>query len=100
NGTPDQMCKRPIENVYWPTSEAPSGTYTLAVHAHALLPTETPLHFEVEILRGQDVVWRRKGVLVKQAQTFGPFEFHYPDRLTPKLASNGRQSDWCGAKAF
>lgn len=72
NAGDENLCAQPIENVYWPMGTAPSGTYTFWVHTNSLLPSEVPVPFELQLLRGTDVVWRHTGAIQKYGETFGP----------------------------
>lgn len=77
NGGSDKMCEHPIENVYWPTSTAPAGTYTYWIHANSMVLTEGPVSFELQLLRGDRIVWSRKGEIQTQQGEFGPFAYPF-----------------------
>lgn len=77
NGGSDKMCENPIENVYWPTSTAPAGTYTYWIHANSMVLTEGPVSFELQLLRGDRIVWSRKGEIQQQQGQFGPFAYPF-----------------------
>lgn len=77
NGGSDQICAHPVENVYWPKSTAPAGTYTYWVEANSLVLTEGPVPFELQLLNGEEIVWRREGEIRVQRQTFGPFAYGF-----------------------
>lgn len=77
NGTSDNMCERPIENVYWPASTAPVGTYTYWVETHSIVPSDAPIPFEIQLLRGDHIVWRQQGTAQKQGEIFGPFAYPF-----------------------
>ncbi|HVR98355.1 MAG TPA: hypothetical protein VMW27_17200 [Thermoanaerobaculia bacterium] len=72
NAGEENMCPQPIENVYWPTGTAPPGTYKFWVNTNSLLPSEVPIPFELQLLRGRKVVWRHTGVIQKYEEIFGP----------------------------
>ena len=77
NGGSDQICENPVENVYWPKSTAPAGTYTYWVETNSLVLTEGPVPFELQLLEGERVVWRRGGSIQAQRETFGPFAYAF-----------------------
>ena len=63
NAGTDRVCDHPIENVFWPTGAAPSGAYRVWVRAHALLPAEAPLAYQLQILHGTTVSWTHRGAM-------------------------------------
>jgi hypothetical protein len=83
NGGTDLMCDLPIENVYWPVSTAPNGEYWFWVSAHAVIPGGEPVAFQIQVLRGREVAWLRKGSLQKSEEVYGPFIYSFP---TGKIA--------------
>lgn len=78
NGGTDLICKLPIENVYWPVSTAPPGDYWFWVSAHAVIPGGEPVAFELQVLRGREVAWLRKGSLQRSDDFYGPFIYSLP----------------------
>lgn len=83
NSGTDRMCERPIENVYWPIGTAPEGRYLVWVRAHAVVPAEAPVDAELQILEGERVVVRRRGVLLANGDRVGPFAVDFPpDEVT------------------
>jgi hypothetical protein len=87
NGASDRLCEHPVENVFWPTGTAPAGTYLYWLEAHSLIPAEAPLSFELQVLRGPNVLWRQAGTLQKTEQILGPFEIDFAQGrpLAPSL---------------
>jgi hypothetical protein len=77
NGGTDLICESPVENVYWPPGTAPAGTYTYWVRANSLVLTEGPVAFELQLLRGDQIVWRRSGSIQTQEDMFGPFAYAF-----------------------
>ncbi len=77
NAGSDRLCEDPVENVYWPKGTAPVGAYMYWVEAHSLIPAEAPLAYELQLLRGTDVVWRLLGSFQKTEETAGPFEIAF-----------------------
>lgn len=80
NAAPDRMCANPIENVYWPTGEAPTGEYIYWVKAHSLIPAEVPVRFELQVLEGQRAVVRHQGQIEGRDEIFGPFKYSFERR--------------------
>lgn len=74
----DFLCQKPLENVFWPKRAAPVGTFLFWTQAHALIPTEAPLSFELQLLKGKSIVWRHEGVATRQEEIAGPFSFQFP----------------------
>ncbi|HSG39723.1 MAG TPA: hypothetical protein VLE27_08815 [Thermoanaerobaculia bacterium] len=77
NGASDRVCESPIENVYWPASTAPAGTYTYWIQANSMVLTEGPVPFELQLLRGDRIVWSRKGSIQEQRGSVGPFAYAF-----------------------
>ena len=77
NGASDRVCESPIENVYWPASTAPAGTYTYWIQANSMVLTEGPVAFELQLLRGDRIVWSRKGSIQEQQGKVGPFAYPF-----------------------
>lgn len=77
NAASDRMCNQPVENVYWPTRTAPSGTYQFWIKPHVVLPAESPLSFEVQLLRGTEIVWRHSGTALSGSEVLGPFALDF-----------------------
>lgn len=78
NASPREVCRHPIENVFWPTGGAPEGRYRYRVRLFQFLPVpvevaegeeppppsgppQTPVPFTVEVLEGKQVVERHRG---------------------------------------
>jgi hypothetical protein len=90
NSGTDRLCPHPIENVFWPPGTAPAGTYTYWVSANSLIASEAPLHFELQLLRGKEVVCRQQGSIGEAAGTFGPFVYAFsPQRHVAPVAGGG-----------
>jgi hypothetical protein len=77
NGASDRVCERPVENVYWPAHTAPDGTYTYWIQANSMVLTEGPVPFELQLLRGDRIVWSRTGEIREQQGKFGPFAYPF-----------------------
>jgi hypothetical protein len=92
NAGSDQLCEHPVENVYWPEGTALPGAYMYWVEAHSLIPAEGPLAFELQLLRGTDVVWRHAGFLRATEEIAGPFEIDFAAgaRVAPTAARRPR----------
>ena len=89
------MCEKPIENVFWPETMAPEGIYTFWVEAHALIPAEAPLEFEIQLLDGLRVIWRRQAEMVTHQQVFGPADYTFPAKEGPETIDSGRPVPEC-----
>jgi len=78
NASPREICRHPIENVFWPAGEAPEGRYRFRVRLFQFLPVpvvavegeepppppappKDPVPFTVEVLEGRQVVERHQG---------------------------------------
>jgi len=84
NAGTQRVCDHPIENVFWPTGVAPTGTYRVWVRAHALLPAEAPLAYQLQVLHGTTVSWTHRGAMTEHQELRGPFLYTFPGRqVTP-----------------
>ena len=102
NAGPEQLCKHPIENVYWPEGSAPEGIYRYraelfrgiagdASHstyiegrevergasAEADGRAELLVPFTLEVRLGDEVVVRQTGVLSHESRIAGPYEYEF-----------------------
>jgi hypothetical protein len=94
------MCELPIENVYWPVRTAPAGDYRVWVSAHAVIPAGDPVDFQLQVFRGKEVAWRRKGSLYKSDELYGPFVYSFPaGKVTGPLAGASALPQ-CGVMRF
>jgi hypothetical protein len=91
NGGTDQICEVPVENVYWPARTAPAGTYTYWVQANSMVLTEGPVPFELQLLRGDRIVWRRTGSIRAQEERFGPFAYPFSTNQAATPVETGVQ---------
>jgi hypothetical protein len=98
NSGTDRLCTHPIENVFWPLGTAPAGTYTYWVDANSLIEKEAPLAFELQLLRGKEVVWRHPGIVREYLEEPGVFTLAFSrDRRTPPVPAgvkHDRPGDW------
>lgn len=101
NATPERLCAHPIENVFWPPGTAPAGTYTYWVRANSLLADEAPLPFELQLLRGSQVVWRHPGSVQSYGEAPGGFTLAFSrERRTLPVPSDVKldsASSWWNA---
>lgn len=81
NSGTDRLCERPVENVFWPPGAAPEGPYRFWVHAHSLIPAESPLGLRISVLRGQRTAWSADLAVTRHEQLVGPFELEYPSNV-------------------
>jgi len=86
NGGTDQMCERPIENVFWPVGSAPRGPYRFWVHAHSLIPAEAPLTYHLQVLRGRLPLWSQEGTIHHHQELQGPFLYLAPGSTVGRSA--------------
>jgi hypothetical protein len=63
NAAPEQICKAPIENVFWPVGQAPTGRYTYWVELFQKPESEREIPFTLEVLLGTTVVHTQKGMV-------------------------------------
>ena len=101
NAGPEQLCRRPIENVYWPEGEAPEGLYRYRVEffravagdaAHTTYldgrevenrsregqrAVSESVAFELEVRLGDRVVERQVGELTSDVRVAGPFTYEF-----------------------
>jgi hypothetical protein len=84
NAASDRMCAAPIENVFWRKTSAPAGPYLFWVRAQTVVPEEAPVVFELQLLRGAEVVWRTAGAFGAEEPLFGPLGIDYPEAIAPQ----------------
>jgi hypothetical protein len=97
NAGTDRLCTHPIENVFWPPGTAPAGTYTYWVDANSLINAEAPLAFELQLLRGKEVVWRHAGAVDDYRQERSAFALDFSrDRRRTLPVPAGLQRDPLG----
>lgn len=68
NADPERMCKRPIENIFWPHGTAPRGDYEVWVYHFQHIQGDGAVPFALEVRRGERVVERVEGTVSPQAQ--------------------------------
>jgi hypothetical protein len=93
-------CERPIENVFWPSTSAPAGTYRVWVHAHSLLPAEAPLAYELQVLRGERAIFEHAGTFREHDEVQGPFRHAYPGDGDTGLAAPEPLPESCSTRRF
>lgn len=90
NGSSDQVCERPIENVFWPEGAAPAGEYRVWVETMSILPAETPLQARLLVMEGERVVAERQIDLNANGDRLGPFAVSFSrDRGAGELLAIG-----------
>lgn len=77
NGASDRLCRHPIENVFWPEGRAPEGLYRFWVRAHYVDPSESPVAFQLQVLRGEEVVSWRRGTLAANGDTTATHTYEF-----------------------
>lgn len=69
-----QSCvSNPVENIYWPSGRAPSGTYTIYALNSLLCQAPSPVSFSLQILRGGSVIQTYTGSLT--VETLAEYQF-------------------------
>jgi hypothetical protein len=74
NATPETMCERPMENVFWATGGAPSGIYRYSVVIVNLHEATFPVTFKLRILRRGKPLAAHVGALPGFRAVGGPWE--------------------------
>jgi hypothetical protein len=97
NAGTGRVCRHPIENVYWPPGAAPAGDYVFWVHAHSLIPAESPLAFELQLYLGTEVAWRHEGLMLDHDEVRGPFVYRYPAPTGATPVASGEPAPRCDA---
>ena len=64
-----------IENIFWPTGGAPSGTYRVYALLYHQCTGGTPVSYELRVTVGGRVVYDSPGTLTAQDQQSAPFTF-------------------------
>ena len=73
NATIESLCAEPVENVYWPVGSAPDGEYLFWAEVHSIIASEAPVTFQLQVLRGADIVWVESAAARDHLQVTGPF---------------------------
>jgi len=101
NSGADRQCARPVENVFWPAGTAPAGNYYFWAHAHSLVPAEAPLGFQLQVLRGERIVWIHRGEVTRHEELVGPFRWSYPSgRIEGPLAGEEAARHVCVQRRY
>ena len=95
-----QTCEHPIENVFWPAASAPAGVYQVWVHAHSLVPSESPLSYELQVLRGKTRVFEHRGTLHDHEELHGPFVHAFPAGRGAALSAARPLPPSCTSRIF
>ena len=77
NAGPDRICEHPIENVFWPTGSAPSGTYEIWVRLFQLLRDGSQVEFEIEVRQGKRVVRTFVGTVDDERRDSDRFRYRH-----------------------
>jgi hypothetical protein len=96
NSGTEQICDHPIENVFWPPGTAPAGRYVFWVYTNSLLEAETPLEYELQILRGPRVAWRQQGTIRKFGESSGPLAYDFSREGDAAPVASDRPLPECG----
>jgi hypothetical protein len=76
NSGTDRMCDRPIENVFWPTGQAPDGLYDYEASLFQDFG-QGEIEVTLQVLVGGRPVRTHKGRLSKAHPQLGPFDYIY-----------------------
>ena len=79
NATAESLCAEPVENVYWPVGSAPDGEYLFWAEVHSIIASEVPVPFQLQVLRGADIVWVERAAARDHLQVTGPFRLEMRD---------------------
>lgn len=93
NSGSGRLCPAPVENIYWPRGSAPSGRYLFWAYAHALIPAEAPLPFQLQVLRGTEVVRLIRGRVRKHQELHGAWAFDLPSGRVSAPEQNRSAAD-------
>lgn len=77
NASPDRMCPRPIENIYWKPGTAPIGTYRVWAVLFRVPPSGEAVPFTLEIRLGETVVDTVQGQVEGMFDSSPQFPFEY-----------------------
>lgn len=80
NASPDAMCPRPIENVFWPVGTAPEGRYEVWIHLFQKLGDDTEVPFTLEVRRGERVVETFSGQVDDSSRHSPRYVYRYSGR--------------------
>jgi outer membrane usher protein FimD/PapC len=81
-GCSNDMTRSPIENIFWPPSEAPQGSYSVTVNLYARCqPSPAPVAFTLTLLV-QGHTQTLNGT-VSEANPIATFPFSLPQPTTP-----------------
>lgn len=93
NAGSGRLCPAPVENIYWPRGSAPSGRYLFWAYAHALIPAEAPLPFQLQVLRGTEVVRLIRGRVRKHQELHGAWALELPSGRVSAPEQNRSAAD-------
>jgi len=80
NKSPHDICETPVENVFWPTGNAPEGKYRYWVELFQPHFGVESAQYTLLVLIGERVVERYTGRLDLSERKAGPFEYVYRRR--------------------
>jgi hypothetical protein len=93
NSGSGRLCPAPVENVYWPQGSAPSGRYLFWAHAHVLIPAEAPLSYQLQVLRGTEVVHLIRGRVRRHQELHGAWALDLPSGRVSAPEQNRSATD-------
>jgi len=72
-----EQCRRPVENVYWPTGQAPRGRFRYKATLFRTEQGEPEVDFVLKVLLGTRVVETRRGTLSSLQEETEVWEFSF-----------------------
>jgi len=75
NAAPEEICRQPIENVYWPPGKAPAGVYRFKAVFFNAHEGVTAADYQLQVLLGERVVERHAGHLTRESGETEVFEY-------------------------
>ena len=78
NGSPEKMCERPMENVFWPPGSALEGRYGSWVYLYQpRVDPEEKIPFVLEVREGEKVVRRFRGEVGNEGRESERFVYRF-----------------------
>lgn len=77
NSAADRICRKPVENVYWPVGKAADGDYTYWVELFQHGASPPPVPFVLQVLEGTRIVHTETGSMTGASGSSPRFRFTY-----------------------
>mgnify|MGYP001828390581 CR=1 FL=1 len=75
NAAPGEICRRPIENVFWPEGKAPAGVYRYAAVLFNASEGTVAVDYTLQVLLGETVAHEETGRLTPDDRASMTFEY-------------------------